>query len=119
VCYVVDNEESLRLVLKDTALEFSWPISRIREAFPESVSLLSSTPNSCSVECAKSIASLVEDLNIPEAKIGLASGVAAFLWLYSSIQGFEIKTLVSLLFLFTYILCLVAFQIFDCVTLFL
>lgn len=89
-----ENEESLRLVLKDTALEFSWPISRIREAFPESVSLLSSTPNSCSVECAKSIASLVEDLNIPEAKIGLASGVAAFLWLYSSIQGFKPATVV-------------------------
>lgn len=89
-----ENEESLRLVLKDTALEFEWPISRIREAFPESVSLLSSTPNSCSVECAKSIASLVEDLNIPEAKIGLASGVAAFLWLYSSIQGFKPATVV-------------------------
>lgn len=89
-----ENEESLRLVLKDTALEFEWPISRIREAFPESVSLLSSTPNSCSVECAKSIAALVEDLNIPEAKIGLASGVAAFLWLYSSIQGFKPATVV-------------------------
>lgn len=89
-----ENEESLRLLLKDTALEFEWPISRIREAFPESVSLLSSTPNSCSVECAKSIASLVEELNIPEAKIGLASGVAAFLWLYSSIQGFKPATVV-------------------------
>ncbi|GAU11536.1 hypothetical protein TSUD_345260 [Trifolium subterraneum] len=70
------NEELLKLVLKDTALEFSWPISRIREAFPESVALLASTPTSCSVECSKSIAALVEDLNIPEAKIGLAS--AAF-----------------------------------------
>lgn len=89
-----ENEESLRLVLKDTALEFEWPISRIREAFPESVSLLSSTPNSCSVDCAKSIAALVEELNIPEAKIGLASGVAAFLWLYSSIQGFKPATVV-------------------------
>jgi mevalonate kinase len=87
----------LKLVLKDTALEFSWPISRIREAFPESVGLLSSTPTSCSVECSKSIAALVEDLNIPEAKIGLASGVSAFLWLYSSIQGF-----VSILIHFIY-----------------
>jgi len=87
-------------VLKDTALEFSWPISRIRQVFPESVSLLSSTPTSCSVECAKSIASLVEELNIPEAKIGLASGVAAFLWLYSSIQGSNSKTFILLQFLY-------------------
>ncbi|CAJ2631613.1 unnamed protein product [Trifolium pratense] len=89
-----DNEELLKLVLKDTALEFSWPISRIREAFPESVALLASTPTSCSVECSKSIAALVEHLNIPEAKIGLASGVSAFLWLYSSIQGFKPATVV-------------------------
>ncbi|AES64782.1 mevalonate kinase, putative [Medicago truncatula] len=45
----------------------------------KSVSFLSSTPSSCSIECAKSIAALVEELNIPEAKIELAFGVAAFL----------------------------------------
>lgn len=98
MCYGVDNDESLRLVLKDTGLEFSWPISRIREAFPESVALLSSKPTSCSVECTKAIASLVEQLNIPEAKIGLASGVSAFLWLYSSIQGFQFKPFISFFF---------------------
>lgn len=87
--YGIDNVESLRLQLNDAALEFSWPISRIRDAFPESVAPLFSKPTSCSVECARSIAALVEDLNIPEAKIGLASGVSAFLWLYSSIQGFD------------------------------
>nr|AID51439.1 mevalonate kinase [Astragalus membranaceus] len=89
-----DNVESLRLQLNDAALEFSWPISRIRDAFPESVAPLFSKPTSCSVECARSIAALVEDLNIPEAKIGLASGVSAFLWLYSSIQGFKPATVV-------------------------
>jgi mevalonate kinase len=105
----------LKLVLKDTALEFSWPISRIREAFPESVGLLSSTPTSCSVECSKSIAALVEDLNIPEAKIGLASGVSAFLWLYSSIQGF-----VSILIHFHYFSssAVVSFSLvfYECIT---
>ncbi|XP_061348483.1 mevalonate kinase isoform X1 [Gastrolobium bilobum] len=89
-----DNEDSLKLQLKDMALEFSWPISRIREAFPESAVPLSSTPTSCSVESAKSIAALVEELNIPEANIGLASGVSAFLWLYTSVQGFKPATVV-------------------------
>ncbi|KAG5044311.1 Mevalonate kinase [Glycine soja] len=89
-----DNEDSLKLKLKETALEFSWPITRIRAAFPESTAQLSSTPNSCSVENAKAIAALVEELNIPEAKLGLASGVSAFLWLYSSIQGFKPATVV-------------------------
>lgn len=86
---IIDDQDSLKLQLKDTGLEFSWPISRIREAFPESAALISSTPTSCSVESAKSIAALVEEQNIPEAKIGLASGVSAFLWLYTSIQGSE------------------------------
>ncbi|XP_027349756.1 mevalonate kinase [Abrus precatorius] len=87
-----DSEESLKLVLKDAALEFSWPISRIKAAFPESAAPLSFTPSSCSVENAKSIAALVEELDIPEAKFGLASGVSAFLWLYSSIQGIKPAT---------------------------
>lgn len=93
MCYGLDNEESLKLVLKDVDLEFSWPISRIREAFPDYVALLSSTPASCSGDSTKSIAALVEELSIPEAKIGLASGVSAFLWLYLSIQGFQSITL--------------------------
>ncbi|KAG4916872.1 hypothetical protein AAZX31_19G221900 [Glycine max] len=83
-----DDQDSLKLQLKETALEFSWPITRIRASFPQ----LSSTPTSCSVENAKAIAALVQDLNIPEANFGLASGVSAFLWLYSSIQGFKPAT---------------------------
>ncbi|KAL9667921.1 hypothetical protein QQ045_002290 [Rhodiola kirilowii] len=47
---------------------------------------MSSTPKSCPQDSLKSIAALVEEQNIPEAKIGLASGVSAFLWLYTSIQ---------------------------------
>ncbi|KAJ7973377.1 Mevalonate kinase [Quillaja saponaria] len=88
-----DNDDTLTLQLKDMALEFSWPISRIKEALPES-SPLSSTPTSCSVESTKSIAPLVVEQNIPEARIGLASGISAFLWLYSSIQGFKPATVV-------------------------
>lgn len=89
-----DDEDSLKLHLKDQGLEFSWPITKIRAAFSESATQLSSTPTSCSVENAKSIAALVEQLNIPEARIGIASGVSAFLWLYSSIQGFKPATVV-------------------------
>jgi len=105
---VIDDQDSLKLQLKETALEFSWPITRIRASFPQ----LSSTPTSCSVENAKAIAALVQDLNIPEANFGLASGVSAFLWLYSSIQGsqisihfffyFRIQILFSLCVLFMY-----------------
>ncbi|KAK7284336.1 hypothetical protein RJT34_19081 [Clitoria ternatea] len=86
-----NNQDSLKLFLKDTSLEFSWPISRIREAFPDSPS---PAPASCSVENAKSIASLVDQLNIPPANAQLAPGLSAFLWLYSSIQGFKPATVV-------------------------
>ncbi|CAK9314944.1 unnamed protein product [Citrullus colocynthis] len=82
-----DKDDLVILQLKDLALEFSWSISRIKEALGVFVGAIS-TPTSCPAECLKSIVSLVEDQNIPEAKIGLASGVSAFLWLYSSILGF-------------------------------
>ncbi|KGN60892.1 mevalonate kinase [Cucumis sativus] len=82
-----DENEIVKLQLKDLELEFSWPVSRIREALGVFVGAISS-PTTCPAECLKSIASLVEDQNIPEVKIGLASGVAAFLWLCSSILGF-------------------------------
>lgn len=89
-----DNDDSLRLQLKDMALEFSWPVARIKEALPEAGNLLSSKPTSCSIETMKSIAALVEEQNIPEANIGLATGVSAFLWLYTCILGFKPATVV-------------------------
>ncbi|KAF7805129.1 mevalonate kinase [Senna tora] len=89
-----DNDNTLKLQLKDMSLEFSWPISRIKEALPKSGSLTSLAPVSCSVESSKSIAALVEEQNIPEAKVGLASGVSAFLWLYTSIRGLKPATVV-------------------------
>ena len=83
-----DDDDTLKLHLKDLALEFSWPSGRIKDALGHLGDRDSSMPSSCSIEATKSIAALVEELNIPEAKIGLASGVSAFLWLYTSIQGY-------------------------------
>lgn len=86
--FPIGNDDSLKLQLKDMALEFSWPIGRIKEALSNLGPPSSSTPTSCSIESIKSISALVEEKNIPEAKIALASGVSAFLWLYTSIQGY-------------------------------
>nr|XP_016441034.1 PREDICTED: mevalonate kinase-like [Nicotiana tabacum] len=82
-----DNAETLRLQLKDMSLEFSWPVARIKEAFPNLDAQVPMSPSSCSLETLKTVASLVDEQNIPEAKNGLAGGVSAFLWLYTSIHG--------------------------------
>ncbi|XP_062002695.1 mevalonate kinase-like [Rosa rugosa] len=89
-----DNDGLLRLELKDIGLEFSWPVVRIKEALSGIDVPNPSTPTSCPAEAIKSLAILVEELNIPEAKIGIAAGVLAFLWLYSSIQGFKPATVI-------------------------
>ncbi|KAL3750165.1 hypothetical protein ACJRO7_011186 [Eucalyptus globulus] len=75
-------------------LEFSWPIGRIKEALSELDGIDCSTPTTCSGKFAESISALVEEQNIPEAKIALASGVSAFLWLYTCIQGFKPATVI-------------------------
>lgn len=82
-----DNDDALKLQLKDLNLEFSWPVVKIKEAMPQVGSTSASSPSSCSLETTKAIASLVEELNLPEASTGLASGISAFLWLYTSIHG--------------------------------
>lgn len=82
-----DNDDALKLHLKDMDLEFSWPVGKIKEVLPELGSNSASSPSSCSLETTKAIASLVEELHLPEAKTGLASGISAFLWLYTSIHG--------------------------------
>lgn len=82
-----DNDDALKLHLKDLNLEFSWPVGKIKEVMPELGSISVSSPSSCSLETTKAIASLVEELHLPEAKSGLASGISAFLWLYTSIHG--------------------------------
>lgn len=85
---LIGNDDTLKIQLKDMSLEFSWPVGRIKEALAEFSNVISSSPTSCPAECLKSIGALVEEQNIPEAKFGLASGLSAFLWLYSCIQGY-------------------------------
>lgn len=72
------------------ALEFSWSIERIKEVLQEVGCPFSSTPTTCTPEFIKLIAALLIEQNIPEAKLGLASGVSAFLWLYTCIQGYSL-----------------------------
>nr|AFJ93086.1 mevalonate kinase [Bacopa monnieri] len=84
-----ENDDALKLHLKDMGLEFSWPVGRIKDVLPEVSSHDVSSPSSCSLETLKAIAALVEEQNIPEANVGLASGVSTFLWMYSSIHGYK------------------------------
>ncbi|KAL8170886.1 hypothetical protein V2J09_022690 [Rumex salicifolius] len=77
----------LKLHLKDMALEFSWPIDRIKEALADFGSHNPSNPKTCPAECLERLTPLVAEQNLPEAKYALASGIIAFLWLYTSIHG--------------------------------
>ncbi|KAK8493173.1 hypothetical protein V6N12_018626 [Hibiscus sabdariffa] len=65
-----EDEDTIKLLLNDIGLDFSWSIRRIKE-----------------------VLSHLEQ-RFPESKIGLASGVYAFLWLYTSILGFKPATVV-------------------------
>ncbi|KAI3906278.1 hypothetical protein MKW92_026995 [Papaver armeniacum] len=86
------NDGLLKIKLEDMGLEFSWPIGKIKDALPDFGNPLFSQPQSCSPEPLLAIASLVEEQNIPEAKIELASGLSAFLWMYTSIHGYKPAT---------------------------
>ncbi|XP_042445792.1 mevalonate kinase-like isoform X1 [Zingiber officinale] len=83
-----DEESAVDLELKDMALKFSWPSSKLREVLDDAVAD-PSNPASCSLERIKSISALVEEPIIPEAMIWLSSGVSAFLHLYTSIHGYK------------------------------
>ena len=84
----IEDEDTIKLQLNDVGLDFSWPIERIKEVVSHLGSPFSSTPTSCSLETVKSLTALVDEKGFPETKIGLASGVCAFLWLYTSILGY-------------------------------
>ncbi|KAJ4822790.1 hypothetical protein Tsubulata_039466 [Turnera subulata] len=86
------EDNILKLMQKDLGLEFSWPIGSLKETFSSSGGPSPLSPHSCSSESVKLLLALVEDQNIPEANIALASGVSAFLWLYTSILGFKPAT---------------------------
>lgn len=94
------NDGLLELQLKDMGLVFSWPVQRIKETLPELGTALSPSSTSFLPESMKSIATLVEEQNIPEAKIGLFGGVSAFLLLYTSIQGYKIRLFSNCFFTF-------------------
>ncbi|XP_020525443.1 mevalonate kinase isoform X2 [Amborella trichopoda] len=79
----------LQLELKDLNLQFSWSISRIQDFLPSETLPLSSSVECCSSDMMERLIALVAEHNIPEANIGLAVGVSAFLWLYISIAGFK------------------------------
>ncbi|KAG4177357.1 hypothetical protein ERO13_A11G295900v2 [Gossypium hirsutum] len=87
-----EDEDTVKLKLNDIGLDFSWSVGRIKEVLSHLGSPFSSTPTSCSLETIKSLATLVDEQSFPETKIGLASGVYAFLWLYTSILGFKPAT---------------------------
>ncbi|KAL5973031.1 hypothetical protein ACLOJK_039838 [Asimina triloba] len=89
-----DADGLLEFQLKDIGLVFSWPVQRIKEIAAESGFPVSPFTTSSSSESVKQFAILVEEQNIPEAKIGLAAGVYAFLWLYASILGFKPVTVI-------------------------
>lgn len=82
-----DGEGSVELELKDMGLLFSWQTSKLEHALHELNSPDALSPRSCSLQYNKVIDGLVEEQNIPEAKIWLFSGVSAFLYLYTSIHG--------------------------------
>ncbi|XP_022719373.1 mevalonate kinase-like [Durio zibethinus] len=89
-----EDEDTIQLQLNDVGLDFSWPVERIKELLSHLGSPFSSTPTLCSLETVKSISTLIDDQNFPDTKVGLASGVCAFLWLYTSILGFKPATVI-------------------------
>jgi mevalonate kinase len=76
----------VELDLRDSCLTFSWPCSRLRGALGKAGGK-ARPPTPCSPDELAAIAKLLEDQEIPEAKIWLSSGLSAFLYLYTSILG--------------------------------
>ncbi|XP_062199287.1 mevalonate kinase-like isoform X2 [Phragmites australis] len=70
---------AVELDLRDSGLAFSWPCSRLREALGEGCK--AEAPRPCSPDELAAIAKLLEEHEIPEAKIWLSAGLSAFLFL--------------------------------------
>uniref|UniRef100_A0A1D1ZBR8 Mevalonate kinase n=1 Tax=Anthurium amnicola TaxID=1678845 RepID=A0A1D1ZBR8_9ARAE len=79
----------IELELKDMGLVFSWSTGRLKEVLSELGPPVPSLPQPCSPETLKLVSRLVEEQNVPEAKVGLANGIVAFLHLYTSLQGLK------------------------------
>lgn len=97
------DEDTLKIELKDASLDLSWSIERLKEALSSCNGPFPLKPTSCSPKFISSLAALVDEQSFPEAKIGLASGVIAFLYLYTSILGL-VSVLILLLNLFALVL---------------
>jgi hypothetical protein len=65
----------------DSGLNFSWPCSRPREVLGVGC-CKAEAPRPCSRDKLAVVAKLLEEQEIPEAKIWLYAGLSAFLFLY-------------------------------------
>uniref|UniRef100_A0A0E0EWN2 Mevalonate kinase n=1 Tax=Oryza meridionalis TaxID=40149 RepID=A0A0E0EWN2_9ORYZ len=87
---LADNEAGAAMVeldLKDPGLAFSWPCRRLREVLLTEEAAGAREARPCSPDRLASITRLLEEHEIPEAKIWLSAGLSAFLFLYTSILG--------------------------------
>uniref|UniRef100_A0A0E0ARD8 Mevalonate kinase n=1 Tax=Oryza glumipatula TaxID=40148 RepID=A0A0E0ARD8_9ORYZ len=80
----------LELDLRDHGLTFSWPCARLHEALLTEEVAGAQEARPCSPDRMASIARLLEEHEIPEAKIWLSAGLSAFLFLYTSILGSDL-----------------------------
>uniref|UniRef100_J3KZQ8 mevalonate kinase n=1 Tax=Oryza brachyantha TaxID=4533 RepID=J3KZQ8_ORYBR len=78
---------AVELDLRDPGLAFSWPCARLHEALLTEAAAGAQDPRSCSPDRLAAITRLLEEQEIPEAKIWLSAGLSAFLFLYTSILG--------------------------------
>jgi mevalonate kinase len=77
----------LELDLRDHGLTFSWPCARLHEALLTEEVAGAQEVRPCSPDRMASIARLLEEHEIPKAKVWLSAGLSAFLFLYTSILG--------------------------------
>ncbi|KAK3148961.1 hypothetical protein QOZ80_3AG0210940 [Eleusine coracana subsp. coracana] len=82
------DADAVELDLKDSGLTFSWACSRLRDVLGEGC-CKAEAPRPCSSDELAALAKLLEEQEIPEAKIWLSAGLSAFLFLYTSILGFK------------------------------
>uniref|UniRef100_A0A0D3GWT1 Mevalonate kinase n=1 Tax=Oryza barthii TaxID=65489 RepID=A0A0D3GWT1_9ORYZ len=80
----------LELDLRDHGLTFSWPCARLHEALLTEEVAGAQEARPCSPDRMASIARLLEEHEIPEAKVWLSAGLSAFLFLYTSILGSDL-----------------------------
>ncbi|KAJ3695696.1 hypothetical protein LUZ60_001073 [Juncus effusus] len=83
------ENDQLEIELNDMNLTFTWPISQLKQILGENHAINIFQPKPCSCEKLDLISRLVAEKKIPESKIQIGSGISAFLFLYTSIQGFK------------------------------